>query len=464
MSGRPFFGRFLEDSVPVAPFDPARFTPEYLSSLDEEQQKALLEEAKVELGKLQAKVKGQQRESIKRLQKSIARHEAQLAFLTAEARKIDELLASVDSTNPDPEYRKAVRTLTLGKTFFRAGRKMLAIQMQDLRQDLATIATEITAPFEVTDPFSTYEYRRASAEGDLAALQLMMIEYDRSHRVLAASLGMGTHPETEAETPGGGTAMAAPREISRTIKATPAVGGARKAATGSNLALEDGLPPPADLPPVTVKETTIPAADTVEGGGSGAGSATGEGEAAPSLAAPGGAVPGEPAAFEAARADGGLGSPGLAENASTSAAGSAAEEPALAGQAGPLIRDSEEEFDVNYLKELYQKDPEIKRTAMGIAEHLREANGFIRKGLEYMGHIATTPPSEGGKLLELHFWNKVNGKVYYLRRLPDQVRDSILSRLFPATPKPTLPFERPLADGATGPIATVPTDRLGLDD
>ena len=128
-----------------------------------------------------------------------------------------------------------------------------------------------------------------------------------------------------------------------------------------------------------------------------------------------------------------------------------------------ILETPEEEFDANFLKKAFAEDPDLAKTAAMVSDHLREANGLIQKGLDYMGHIATTPPAEGAKLLDLHFWGKVNGKVYYLRRLPDQIADSpILTNLIPKTPKPILPFEHPMADGSTNPITAAHTDRLGL--
>jgi len=396
------------------PTDPSKLTPEYLSSLTEEQQKELLEELKGELAKVQAKIKSQHRDVVKRLQRSIGRHEAQLAYLSGEIRKIDDLLGQGDQGVGEPEAKRALRTLILGRTFYRAGRKMLAIQMQDMRQDLSTLAIEITAPFAYDDPFVTYDYRRASAEADLACLQLLMIENERCFKLLAAALGVRTEPAAGEEPSGGGTAQLKKPLASREITEAP-----RRTVQGSALDLPEGLPPPPDL------ELKVPAA-------------------APEPVVE---VPPAPVAAD-----------------DPEAAGKGAGPEAAGRDDGPALT-PEEAFDVDYLKKAFADDPELGRRAAVIADHLREANGLISKGLEYMGHIATTPPAEGAKLLDLHFWNKLNGKVFYVRRLCDQVTDSpILAKLFPQTEKPTLPFEKAGAEPATRPIAMAPTDRLGLPD
>ncbi|MBM3269802.1 MAG: hypothetical protein FJZ01_19395 [Candidatus Sericytochromatia bacterium] len=426
----------------MPPIDLSRLTPEYLGSLSEAQQEALLEELKAELGKVQAHVKGQQREAIKRLQRGVARHEAQLAWFTAQARQIDETLAKVDPAVDAPELRAAVRTLKLGQAFYRSGRKLLAIQMQDMRQDLAAIATEITGPFEIGDPFSTYEYQRANAECDLAATQLMMIENARSHRIVSAALGVPTEPATAEEPAGGATALLERPVASRTIR--PDAGPRTKQFGPSAIGLVEGLPPPEDLPPTTVIVEEEP---TEEGAPADADAGAGEGASDDAPAPESSDAPASPEAAQEAEQV-------------VPAADAAPEAPGTA-----TLLDENEEKDAAFLQKAFAGDDELKRRAALIADQLREASGLIAKCLTYMGHIATSPPAEGIKLLESHLWKKLDGKAYYLRRLPDQVADSqILSRLFPRTEKPTLPFERQMPEAATRPIAGLPTDRLGLDD
>ncbi len=423
----------------MPPIDLSRLTPEYLGSLSEDQQEALLDELRAELAKVQGHVKGQHREAIKRLQRGVARHEAQLAWFTSQARQIDETLAKVDPDLDAPELKAAVRTLELGQTFYRSGRKLLAIQMQDMRQDLSTIATEITAPFEIGDPFNTYEYRRANSEADLAAIQLMMIENARSHKILAAALGVSTLPAASEEPEGGATAMLERPLASRTIR--PEAGPRTKQFAPSSLGLVDGLPPPEDLPATTLVE---PEPEVVEDDDS---QEPVEGSDEAELVVPAAEPIAEPVAEEQP--------PAQPEEA--------AAEPEA--PAGPPPLDENEQKDVAYLEKAFAADHDLKRRSAQIADSLQETNGLIEKCLAYMGHIATSPPAEGVKLLELHIWKKLDGKAYYLRRLPDQVADSaILAKLFPRTEKPTLPFERPLPDSATRPIAGLPTDRLGLDD
>ncbi|MBM3273526.1 MAG: hypothetical protein FJZ00_00125 [Candidatus Sericytochromatia bacterium] len=430
------------------PVDPGKLTPEYLSKLSEDEQLELLEELKAELAKVQNKVRGQQRDAVKRLQKSIGRHEAQLAYFTAEARKIDETLVTANATRSDlPEFKKAVRALTLGRTFYRASRKLLAIQMQSLREDLATIATEITGPFEIGDPFVTYDYRRANAEADLAAVQLALIENDRSFRVLAAALGMSTAPEATETPSGGGTAILKKPLASREIKEA---GPRTKQFGPSHIGLDDGLPPPADLPETTMVQEPDPEPTPFDDGTPIEGMAPGEvaGDSELSATVPASA-PESASALESA--------PESESPASTSATTST--------DAGGREYDENEQFDIDYLMSAFESDDHLKKRAAMLVEQMRDAVALSAKGLEYMGHIATSPPQEGAKLLALDFWSKLNGKSFAMRRLPDQVADSpILTKLFPKRDRPQFPFDRVVPDGATRPIAGMATDRLGLDD
>lgn len=399
----------------MEPIDPARLTPEYLASLSEAQQYGLLEELKREVAKAQASVQQQQHEAVKRLKRLIAEHEAQLSFVAGELRDLEEILSNGDTDEGLPARYSARKTLEIGCRFYRSGKKMLALHMHDFRKDLAAVSGELTAPFEIADPFATFEYRKACAESDLAALQLLLIEYHRSYRVLCHALGVSTTPDAKMDprmdAPMGVLPQRASKVIREELQETK---GFPSRYGHSSLGLDETLP------------------ESTESGG--------RAENEP-----------DPSADKAAE-NFQLGADAAAQNSHPSADG------------GTSL-DEGEAADVAYLQGILPDDAQLVQELRALVDRLQSAVALEAQGLEVMAQLGTAPPPQAAELVERHLWNKINGAVYSLRRIPDQAEESpILTRLFPQTLKPTLPFDQRSSEHATRPIVSGPTDKLRLED
>lgn len=389
------------------PFDLDRLKAENVSKLNEREQEQLLEDVKAEVARVEALARGAQREAIRKTRQQIARHEAQSAWFSGELKKIEDLLGSRSSDADTAEQRRARALLEHTRTFYRSGRKLLTIQLQDLRENFSKVSAELTGGFEVGDPFNTYEWRKASAECDLAALQVMMGQYELGHLVLCSTLGLERFPAADLVSAGasgplgaGPLSVSGPLRGSRELTSAPAKSGKLAA---SSLGLEEALPEPGDL--------------------------TGDGEA--------------PIAAESV--------------VPRSSAASPQDDP-------KDLLSTDDLAIVDRIGQHLRSNPQIEERCRTLASQLTEINGLIRHARNLASQINALPPKEGVPLLQQPIWNKINGKVYALQRLGEQCADDkVLAMLFPKNEPPVLPFLTQ-GDSETRSLAESRTDKLGLPD
>lgn len=383
-----------------------KYTPEYLSNLNEAEQLELLESLKVELAEMLTQTKSKQIEVVRKIQRSLLRHEAQLNWVNSELQGIEDALEAHDSENDNLDQKRARNHLFLGRRFHKASRKMLVLQLESLREDLSAAADEIKGEFTTADPFVSYAYRRASAEADLAATQMLMGDINEPHRFLAEAVGVAVMPPEEQ--PGQGKALEGV-EASRTIeeKMTSKTGGLGV----SEIPLDEDIPPAPGLGALEIPLEIL-----------------------------------EAQAAAAAR---------LAERA---------EAGELMYDGEDLEMTEEDRENVQKLKTMLEADQPLLDRATILANLLQEANGTLREAKAKMATLLTLPPTEGARILDEHLWSKLNGRLYFLQRLGDQCADApLLAMLFPKSELKTLPFERIGNEPATRPLGGATTDRLGLD-